>query len=48
MYQRLRTEIIDRVGLERAPTYEDLKSMKYLQVSSISLILEEGGGVCVN
>lgn len=31
--QRLRKEIIDRVGLERAPTYEDLKNMKYLQVS---------------
>jgi cytochrome P450 len=30
--KRLREEIIDTVGLERAPTYGDLKSMKYLQV----------------
>ncbi|KAF4628816.1 hypothetical protein G7Y89_g9337 [Cudoniella acicularis] len=29
--QRLRKEIIDRLGLERAPTYGDLKSMRYLQ-----------------
>jgi hypothetical protein len=33
IYKKLRTEIINRVGLQRAPTYEDLKSMKYLQVS---------------
>lgn len=31
MVVRLREEIIERVGLERAPTYHDLKSMKYLQ-----------------
>jgi hypothetical protein len=30
--KKLRQEIIDTVGLERAPTYSDLKSMKYLQV----------------
>ncbi|CAK4032168.1 related to n-alkane-inducible cytochrome P450 [Lecanosticta acicola] len=29
--QKLRQEIIDRVGLDREPTYEDLKSMRYLQ-----------------
>ena len=28
---KLRQEIIDRVGLDRKPTYEDLKNMKYLQ-----------------
>ncbi|RMZ69808.1 n-alkane-inducible cytochrome P450 [Pyrenophora seminiperda CCB06] len=28
---KLRQEIIDTVGLDRQPTYEDLKSMKYLQ-----------------
>ena len=28
---KLRQEIIDIVGLDRKPTYEDLKSMKYLQ-----------------
>ncbi|CAG8960607.1 hypothetical protein HYFRA_00013431, partial [Hymenoscyphus fraxineus] len=31
--KKLRQEIIDRVGLNRAPTYDDLKNMKYLQVS---------------
>ncbi|TVY40719.1 Cytochrome P450, partial [Lachnellula occidentalis] len=31
IYHKLRTEIINRVGLQRAPTYDDLKSMKYLQ-----------------
>ena len=30
--QKLRDEIIEHVGLERAPTYSDLKNMKYLQV----------------
>ena len=29
---KLREEIIEHVGLQRAPTYNDLKSMKYLQV----------------
>ena len=29
--QKLRSEIIEKVGLERAPTYDDLKNMKYLQ-----------------
>ncbi|ORY66209.1 cytochrome P450 [Pseudomassariella vexata] len=29
--RRLRAEIIDQVGLDRTPTYHDLKSMKYLQ-----------------
>lgn len=28
---KLRQEIIDTVGLDRTPTYEDLKGMKYLQ-----------------
>jgi len=28
---KLRQEIVDTVGLDRTPTYEDLKSMKYLQ-----------------
>jgi Cytochrome P450 len=32
VFQRLRAEIIDTVGLERPPTYNDLKDMKYLQV----------------
>jgi hypothetical protein len=30
--RKLREEIIQQVGLHRAPTYDDLKSMKYLQV----------------
>jgi cytochrome P450 len=30
---KLRQEIIDTIGLDKSPTYEDLKSMKYLQVS---------------
>ncbi|KAK6068712.1 cytochrome p450 52a11 [Seiridium cupressi] len=29
--RRLRDEIINQVGLERTPTYHDLKNMKYLQ-----------------
>lgn len=29
--QKLRAEILETVGLERAPTYDDLKNMKYLQ-----------------
>lgn len=29
--EKLRQEIIDRVGLHRVPTYDDLKSMRYLQ-----------------
>jgi cytochrome P450 len=29
--KKLRHEIIEKVGLERTPTYEDLKDMKYLQ-----------------
>lgn len=31
--QKLREEIIGRVGLERVPTYDDLKAMRYLQHS---------------
>ena len=31
--RKLRAEIIDTVGLDAAPTYHDLKGMKYLQVS---------------
>jgi cytochrome P450 len=31
--RKLREEIIKSVGLEIAPTYDDLKDMKYLQVS---------------
>ncbi len=34
MVKKLRKEIIDQVGLDRAPTYNDLKNMKYLQVCS--------------
>jgi len=30
--EKLRAEILERVGWDRAPTYDDLKSMKYLQV----------------
>jgi cytochrome P450 len=30
--KKLRDEIIEHVGLERPPTYSDLKNMKYLQV----------------
>jgi hypothetical protein len=30
--ERLRQEIINTVGLDRPPTYNDLKNMKYLQV----------------
>lgn len=33
--RKLREEIIQQVGLDRAPTYDDLKSMKYLQVCKI-------------
>ncbi|KAK4498135.1 hypothetical protein PRZ48_010791 [Zasmidium cellare] len=29
--EKLRQEIIERVGLDRVPTYDDLKSMRYLQ-----------------
>ncbi|KAH8675562.1 putative cytochrome 52A4 [Xylariales sp. PMI_506] len=29
--RKLREEIIDQVGLDRTPTYQDLKNMKYLQ-----------------
>lgn len=29
--RKLRAEIINQVGLQRTPTYQDLKSMKYLQ-----------------
>lgn len=36
VFQRLRAEIIDTVGLDRPPTYNDLKNMKYLQVSELS------------
>ena len=37
--KRLRQEIEERVGWERAPTYEDLKNMKYLQVCTFLLTL---------
>ena len=36
---KLRDEIIQHVGLERAPTYQDLKSMKFLNVRLSSLAL---------
>ena len=39
IFNRLREEIIEHVGLERAQTYGDLKSMKYLQVRLFSLPL---------
>ena len=35
--QKLRAEIIDRIGLDQPPTYHDLKEMKYLQVCSFRL-----------
>ncbi|KAL8727770.1 MAG: hypothetical protein Q9166_005825 [cf. Caloplaca sp. 2 TL-2023] len=31
VYGKLRREILEKVGLRRAPTYEDLKNMPYLQ-----------------
>jgi len=31
-FAKLRKEVVDTVGLERAPTYNDLKGMKYLNV----------------
>lgn len=37
--ERLRREIVDTVGLDKAPTYGDLKNMKYLQVSSLPVLL---------
>jgi cytochrome P450 len=37
VFEKLRAEIIDKVGLERPPTYQDLKDMKYLQVLLILL-----------
>jgi hypothetical protein len=36
--KKLRDEIIENVGLERPPTYDDLKKMKYLQVCSTLLL----------
>lgn len=33
VFQKLRAEIIDTIGLENPPTYRNLKDMKYLQVS---------------
>jgi cytochrome P450 len=36
---KLRKEIIEHVGFDRAPTYDDLKNMKYLQVSSSSYLI---------
>lgn len=43
VFQKLRAEIIETVGLSRPPTYNDLKSMKYLQVSR-SLLLASASG----
>jgi cytochrome P450 len=34
--QKLRDEIISTIGLDRTPSYTDLKNMKYLQVSLTS------------
>ena len=31
VYARLRKEVLERLGVDGQPTYEDLKSMKYLQ-----------------
>lgn len=31
MYSKLRQEILEKIGLQKAPTYEDLKTMPYLQ-----------------
>ena len=35
--KKLRAEIVSQVGLDRPPTYADLKGMKYLQVSQWQL-----------
>jgi cytochrome P450 len=34
--EKLRKEIIEHVGLDNPPTYEHLKNMKYLQVSTVA------------
>ena len=39
-YQKLRKEIIDRLGPNKPPTYDDLKSMKYLQVSILFILVK--------
>jgi cytochrome P450 len=31
IYSKLRQEVLDSIGVDGKPTYEDLKSMKYLQ-----------------
>jgi hypothetical protein len=40
--EMLRAEIIEHVGLNRAPTYNDLKNMKYLQVCRPLLAAKTG------
>jgi cytochrome P450 len=40
VFQKLRAEIIDTVGLDRPPTYNDLKSMKYLQVRTSPILTD--------
>ncbi|KAK6988133.1 cytochrome P450, partial [Favolaschia claudopus] len=37
VFTRLRTEILDRVGNERRPTYEDIREMKYLRARPMRL-----------
>lgn len=39
--KKLRAEIIEHVGVIRAPTYNDLKKMKYLQASLPCYLKEE-------
>lgn len=46
VWEKLREEIVQTVGTERAPTYADLKGMKYLQVCLPSLF-PFAGGECV-
>jgi hypothetical protein len=31
VFTRLRAEIVERVGCERRPTYDDIRDMKYLR-----------------
>jgi hypothetical protein len=35
VFKKLRAEVINTCGLDRAPNYHDLKNMKYLQVSHL-------------
>ena len=41
VFEKLRAEIVETVGLERSPTYNDLKGMKFLQVSILLLLFQK-------